>query len=149
MASYQEGLWTLLRRRPRTLRAAVRGTISHQLAWIEAHADSARFLYAHGHLEWDTPAGAELVALNASLAAAYRDWMAPLIAQGEVRATSMLMLTAIVTGPSHAIARRWLAGYLEKPLRSYTDELADAACAALEPTRPRRRARAEPAQPSA
>jgi hypothetical protein len=43
----------------------------------------------------------------------------------------MLVLTAIVTGPSHAIARRWLAGHLTKPLRSYTDELTEAACAAI------------------
>jgi len=64
MASFQEGLWELLRRRPRSLRAAVRGTISHQLSWIEAHQDRARFLYMRGHLDWDSPAGAELAELN-------------------------------------------------------------------------------------
>src|ERR1039458_1568628 len=97
MASFQEGLWELLRRRPRSLRAAVRGAISHQLHWIEEneesapllhlrarraaargpishqlhwieeHEDRARFLYLRGHLEWDSPAGAELVELNRSL----------------------------------------------------------------------------------
>ncbi len=131
MASFQEGLWELLRRRPRTLRAAVRGTISHQLNWIEEHEVRARFLYMRGHLEWDSPAGAELVELNRSLASAYRDWMAPLVEAGEIRPMSMLMLTAIVTGPAHAIARRWLAGHLSSPLHAYLAELTDAACAAL------------------
>ena len=141
IASFQEGLWELLRRRPRSLRAAVRGTISHQLRWIEEHEARARFLYMRGHLDWDSPAGAELVELNRSLAGAYRDWMAPLVEAGAIRPMSMLMLTAIVTGPAHAIARRWLAGHLSLPLRAHIPELADAASAALSgtPSRSRRK----------
>jgi AcrR family transcriptional regulator len=131
IVSFQQGLWELLRRKPRSLRAAVRGSISHQLRWIEENEDRARFLYMRGHLDWDSPAGAQLVELNLNLAQAYRDWMAPLLESGEVRPMSMLMITAIVTGPVHAIARRWLAGHLGSPLDAYLDELADAACAAL------------------
>src|SRR5271167_4230673 len=52
IASFQQGLWELLRRRPRSLRAAVRETISHQLRWIEENEDRARFLYMRGHLDW-------------------------------------------------------------------------------------------------
>ena len=79
MASFQDGLWELLRRRPRSLRAAVSGTISHQLHWIEENEDRARFLYMRGHLDWDSPAGAQLQGLNRNLAEAYRDRMAPLV----------------------------------------------------------------------
>jgi AcrR family transcriptional regulator len=132
--SFQQGLWELLRRRPRSLRAAVRGSISHQLWWIEENEDRARFLYMRGHLDWDSPAGAQLVELNRNLAQAYREWMAPLLDSGEIRPMSMLMTTAIVTGPVHAIARRWLAGQLGSPLVAYLDELVDAACAALSGT---------------
>jgi AcrR family transcriptional regulator len=134
IASFQQGLWELLRRKPRSLRAAVRGSISHQLQWIEENEDRARFLYMRGHLDWDSPAGAELVELNRSLAQAYRDWMAPLLDSSEIRQMSMLMMTAIVTGPVHAIARRSLAGQLGSPLSAYLDELVDAACAALSGT---------------
>lgn len=102
--------------------------------WIEENEDRARFLYVRGHLDWDSPAGAQLVELNRNLAQAYRDWMAPLIDSGQIRPMSMLMTTAIVTGPVHAIARRWLAGQLGSPLHSYLDELVDAACAALSGT---------------
>jgi AcrR family transcriptional regulator len=134
MVSFQQGLWEVLGRRPRSLRTAVRGTISHQLHWIEEHEDRARFLYMRGHLDWDSPAGVCLERLNSELAQAYRDWMAPLVESGLIRPMSMLMLTAIVTGPVHAIARRWLAGQLGSPLHAYLDELADAASAALSGT---------------
>jgi AcrR family transcriptional regulator len=134
IASFQEGLWELLRRRPRSLHAAVRGSIAHQLQWIERNQGSARFLYARGHLDWDGPAGAQLQELNRDLAQAYRDWMAPLLDSGQIRPMSMLMINAIVAGPVHAIARRWLAGQLRSPLHSYLDELAAAATAALSGT---------------
>ncbi len=141
--SFQQGLWDVLRRKPRSLRAAVSGSIAHQLQWIEENDDRARFLYMRGHLDWDTPGGAQLVELNRTLAHAYRDWMAPLIDSGRIRPMSMLMVTAIVTGPVHAIARRWLAGQLGSPLHVYLDELVDAACAALSgtPASPRRHPR--------
>ncbi len=131
MASFQQGLWELLRRRPRSVHAAVRGTIAHQLRWIEDNQDRARFLYARGHLDWDGPAGAQLQELNRDLAQAYRDWMAPLLESGQIRPMSMLMINAIVAGPVHAIAQRWLAGQLRSPLSAYLDELTDAAGAAL------------------
>jgi AcrR family transcriptional regulator len=143
IASFQRGLWELLERLPRSVRAAVAGTISHQLRWIEDNEDRARFLYMRGHLDWDSPAGAEIQELNRNLAQAYRDWMAPLLESGQVRPMSMLTLTAIVTGPVHAVARRSLAGHLQSPLHSYENELTDAACAALSgtPASTRRRPR--------
>ncbi len=59
IASFQAGLWDLLSREPASLRDAVRGTIAHQLTWTEQHADLARFIYARGHLDWNSPQGAE------------------------------------------------------------------------------------------
>jgi AcrR family transcriptional regulator len=139
IVSFQEGLWELLRHRPGSLEAAVRGAVAHQLAWTEEHADLARFVYLRGHLDWEAPAGEKLAALNRGLATAFREWMVPLVESGEVRQTSMLMITAIVSGPAHAIARRWLAGQIESPLTAFADELADAACAGLRGTRVRSR----------
>ena len=145
MASFQEGLWALLGQKPRTLRAAVRGAITHQLTWIEEHPDLARFLYLRGQVSWDAPAGAEVARLNRDLAAALRAWMAPLIESGAARPLSTLLITAIVTAPGHAVAQRWLAGQLEDgatPLR-YADDLIDAAVAGLSGT-PSRARRAAP-----
>lgn len=134
MASFHEGLWQLLARRPRSLRAAVRGTIAHQIEWIEANVDRARFVYMRGTLEVGTPGSDELEKRNNELAAAYQAWLQPLVGRGQVRPMSMLVLNAIVTGPTHAIARRWLGGLIAAPLHEYLDELADAAYAALSGT---------------
>jgi AcrR family transcriptional regulator len=141
ISSFQEGLWELVRRRPRSLRAAVRGTISHQMAWIEANPDLARFVYIRGDLDWDSPAAATVASLNRELADAFRKWMAPLIESGEVRPLSMLVVTAIVSGPTHAIARRWLAGQLDQPPSGYLEELTDAAWAGLRGKPPPARSR--------
>jgi AcrR family transcriptional regulator len=131
IASFQQGLWELLDRPPLSLREAVRGVIAHQIGWIEANADRARFVYAHGNLGRDSPASAELDQLNRELADAYRQWMAPFAEAGQIRPIPMLVLNAVVSGPTHAIARQWLAGQASEPLRSYLDQLADAAAAAL------------------
>jgi AcrR family transcriptional regulator len=131
MASYQSGLWEMLRRKPRSLRAAVRGTVAHQLSWVELNSDLARFVYLRGHLDWESQGAAEVSALNAELSAAFRAWMAPFAERGELRVSSMLLISAIVNGPAHALSRRWLAGQLEKPLTAYVEPLADAAWAAL------------------
>ncbi|HEY4025681.1 MAG TPA: TetR/AcrR family transcriptional regulator [Candidatus Dormibacteraeota bacterium] len=145
IASFQEGMWELVRRRPRSLRAAVRGAIGHQLRWTEEHADLARFVYLRGHLDWDSQGGRELAGRNRELAGAFRAWMAPLVESGEIRPTSMLTITAIVSGPAHAIARRWLAGQVRAPLTAFADELADAAWAGLRGARVPVRAAARPA----
>jgi AcrR family transcriptional regulator len=131
VSSYQEGMWELMRRRPRSLRAAVHGAIAHQLGWTEQHADLARFLYMRGPLGFDSPAGPELDSRNRELEAGFRAWMAPLVEAGHIRATSTLMISAIVSGPAHAVARRWLAGRLEARPTEFVEELADAAWAAL------------------
>jgi AcrR family transcriptional regulator len=134
IASFQQGLWHLVGRKPRSLRAAVHGAIAHQLGWTEQNADLARFVYARGHLDWSSPAGAELAALNRDLAAAFREWLAPFVASGEVRAAPMLLITAVVSGPAHAIAQRWLAGQVNRPLTSFVAALTDAAWAGLRGT---------------
>lgn len=131
IADFQDGLWRLLAQRPRSLRAAVRGTIAHQIEWIEANVDRARFVYMRGTLEGETPGSAELEEMNRKLASAYQAWLRPLVGSGAARPMSMLVLTAVVTGPTHAIARRWLAGQVASPFHDYLDELAEAACAAI------------------
>jgi AcrR family transcriptional regulator len=134
IASFQAGLWDLVSCPPGSLRDAVRGAIGHQLTWTEQNPDLARFIYTRGHLDWNSPAGAELAALNRDLAAAFREWMAPLARSGEIRPGPMLLISAVVSGPAHAIAQRWLAGQVKRPLTSFIDDLTDAAVAGLRAT---------------
>ncbi len=129
--SYQDGLWTILRRRPRTLRGALRSVIAHQLTWVELNADLARFVYGRGHLDGASQGAAAVTALNTELGDAFGGWMEPFLRRGELRVDSMLLITAIVNGPAHAIARRWLAGQLPASPTGYVEALSDAAYGAL------------------
>jgi AcrR family transcriptional regulator len=131
IASFHEGLWELVERKPRSLRSAVRGVIAHQLGWIEEHPDLARFVYMRGHLDWNSEGGSVVAELNRRIAIAVREWMAPLMEKGEIRPRSMLVISAIVTGPAHAIAQRWLAGQIDSAPTTFVDDLADAAWAGL------------------
>ena len=143
ITSFQDGLRELIGGQPLggppSLHAVVRATIAHLLRWTEENPDSARFVYARGHLDWDSPASAELATRNSGLAFIYRRWLGTLVDASELRESSMLVMTAIVAGPAHAIVRRWLAGQVEGAPIDYLDELADAAYAGLrrQPSRTR------------
>lgn len=146
IGSFQEGVREIVRQpAPRSLLAALRAVIGHQLTWTEEHADLARFIYQRGHLDFDSLGGAAVGALNRSLAAEVRQWMEPLVERGLVRPTPMLVVTAIVNGPAHAVARRWLARQVHEPLTRYADVLARAACAALSADGPADEASTAPA----
>jgi AcrR family transcriptional regulator len=147
MRSVQGGFWTVLRQRPATLREAVGGVIRQQLSWIEENPDRARFLYGRGHLDWTTDAGGQLQDLNRDLTGAYRDWLAPLVGRGDAKDLPMVLVVAIVTGPVHAIAQRWLAAQVPGSLLHYADDLIDAAVAGMSgvPTK-RSRRHPQPAQ---
>lgn len=139
MVSVQTDYWAALHKKPSSLREAVAGIVGHQLAWVERHPQWAKFLYSRDHLDWAGEAGAKLQSNNKDLAAAYREWLSPFVATGAARELSTPVIVAIVTGPAHAIARRWLAGHLHKSLTDYADDLIDAAVAGLTGKPPRTR----------
>jgi AcrR family transcriptional regulator len=148
MQSVQDGYWAVLNNRPATLRDAVAGIVRHQLAWTASNQQWARFLYAQGHLDWSTDAAGELRTLNRNLADAYRQWLGPFITTGRVRDLPIVVMVAVVHGPAHAVAQRWLAGQIGGSLISYADDLIDAAVAGLSdgPTSRRRRTRRPPVE---
>ncbi len=148
MRSVQRHYWAALRGEPTTLREGVADIVRNMLTWVETNPRWARFLYAQGHLDWSSAAGAELRTLNRDLSAAYREWLGRFISAGQVRDLNMTIVVAVVTGPADAIAQRWLAGQIRGPLVSYADDLVDAAVAGLSGTpAPRRRpARKLPAE---
>jgi AcrR family transcriptional regulator len=140
IASYQEGLLEALEHH-RGLRAArdtIKAAVHHHLAWVEANRDLARFMYERGRPDWQPTHGAAVRQLNRSTAVHIRDWIAPLAAAGVVRDLPLAVLAACVVGPAHFVARRWLSGLITARPTSFTDALADAAWAALAPSKPRR-----------
>lgn len=129
--SFQAAHWGILAREPGTLREAVHAIVGHQLQWIELHPSEAQFIYDRGQLDWSDAAAAELAELNRAVVKAYRRWLAPLIARGELRELSPLLFAAIVSGPAHQLAQQWLRGDRSRPLTADLDALAHAAWAGL------------------
>jgi AcrR family transcriptional regulator len=139
IASYQEGLLRALdRHRGTDARATIRAAVHHHLAWVEANRDLAWFMYERGRPDWQPAHGAAVRKLNRSTAVHIKDWIAPLASAGVVRRLPLAVLAACVVGPSHFIARRWLSHLITARPTSFADALADAAWAALAPSKPRR-----------
>jgi AcrR family transcriptional regulator len=140
IASYQEGLILALERYrgADAARATIKSAVHHHLAWVEANRDLAQFMYERGRPDWQPAHGAAVRKLNRSTAMHVRDWIAPLAAAGVVRALPLAVLAACVVGPAHFVARRWLSGMITARPTSFAEALADAAWAALAPSRPRR-----------
>jgi len=100
IASFQDGLWELLRGSPSLGSSRSPAARSHTSFTGSRPTQIALGFYTCGGTSiGDSPAGARLQELNRNLADAYRDWMTPFIETGQLRPMSMLMLTAIVTGP--------------------------------------------------
>ncbi|WP_433565768.1 TetR/AcrR family transcriptional regulator [Nocardia sp. CA-151230] len=131
ISSIHDGYRQVLAAGPGTLSDVVGGFIRYQLRWIESDPVRARFLYSQGRLEWSSDDGRRVRSMNGDIAEAYREWLAPLIARGEVRDLPMAVMVAIVTGPAHALATQWLAGQLPGAVVDYADDLIDAAVAGL------------------
>lgn len=131
MRSIHDGYRAVLAADPATLAELVDGLIRCHLSWIESNVARARFIYSQDRLDWATEDGARLRAMNDDLAAAFRNWLAPRIADGAVRELPMAVMVAVITGPAHALARQWLAGQLPGSLTDYAVDLVDTAVAGL------------------
>jgi len=140
IASYQDGLIRALERhRDReAAHATIKSAVRHHLAWVEANRDLAQFMYERGRPDWQPAQGAAVRKLNRSTALHVRDWIAPLAAAGVVRDLPLAVIAACVVGPAHFVARRWLSGLITARPTSFADALAEAAWAALAPSKPRR-----------
>ncbi|MGV9582904.1 TetR/AcrR family transcriptional regulator [Nocardia farcinica] len=131
MGSVHEEYRRVLARRPATLADGVGGVLERHLSWVEADPVRARFVYAQGRLDWASEPGERLRAMNAEIGAAWREWLAPFVSQGEARDLPMTVVVAVVTGPAHALAQQWLAGQLPGSLLAFHTALTEAAVAGL------------------
>ncbi len=139
IAAYQKGLVRALELKDgsKAARATIRAAVHHHLAWVEANRDLAWFMYERGRPDWEPAHGTEVRKLNRATAAHIRDWIAPLVEAGLVRDLPLTALAALVNGPAHFVARRWLSGLSTARPTSFTDVLADAAWVAIAPHKTR------------
>lgn len=108
LRDYQEGFLSALAGASDT-RTGVEGAVRHHVAWISQNRELARFL-----LDTGAPASAgaarELRDTNRRFFRAVGAWVKPRVQAGELRELEPELLTALWIGPSHDLARHWLAG---------------------------------------
>jgi AcrR family transcriptional regulator len=109
LRDYQEGLLAALSAAT-TTRAGIEDTVKHHIAWICEHQDLARFLLLGRDAGVVAAAEAEIRELNRHFFHAVGEWVRPRVAAGELRALEPEVQTALWIGPSHDLARHWLAG---------------------------------------
>ncbi|HVW43183.1 MAG TPA: TetR/AcrR family transcriptional regulator [Amycolatopsis sp.] len=131
MSSVHDAYRQVLAARPASVAAGVADLVRAHLRWVEEHPDLARFVYDRGRPHRLPEVDARLEAMNAELGAGYLEWLEPFAARGEVLRLPLDVMVAIVTGPAHAIAQRWLAGGGQGSLLRHADVLAAAAAAGL------------------
>lgn len=114
-------------------RQGIEALVHSYLAWVEAEPDKATFVYdasqgqlLHGYLD-------EIMAHKAQLYAGIYRWMAPRIASGELIELPPWAYDAIMMGPAHEFARRWLAGMRDMPMQTARQLIAAAVWRAVRP----------------
>ena len=130
LRSYQEGFVAALDGAGST-RDGVEGAVRHHVAWIVEHYELAGFLLLERDARVLVGSSKALRLLNLRFFRAVRDWTAPRVRGGELRALEPEMLTALWIGPSQELARHWLTDSSRVSLTQAAPELAGAAWRSL------------------
>jgi AcrR family transcriptional regulator len=132
LRSYQEGFVAALDAAAST-RQGVEDAVRHHLAWIADHHELAAFLLLERDARVLVGSSEALRLLNLRFFRAVRDWTAPRVRGGELRALEPEVLTALWIGPSQELGRHWLADPGRVSLTEAAPELAGAAWRSLTP----------------
>lgn len=130
LSDYQRGFLDVLERTGRT-QEGIEGVVHHHLRWIVDHRDLARFLLLGRDASVVVATERPLRELNRRFFAAVRQWMRPRVQHGELRALDPELVTALWIGPSHELARHWLASGSRTSLEDAATLLAEAAWRSL------------------
>lgn len=90
--------------------AGVTALVHRFLDWIANNPDRARFIYDASQGALLSSYQDQLLAFKAEFYADIMAWMLPFIATGQVIAMPPWAYDAIIMGPAHEFARRWLGG---------------------------------------
>ena len=130
LSDYQQGFLDILDRTPST-QEGIEGVVHHHVDWIVDHRDLARFLLLGRDASVVVATEQPLRELNRRFFAAVREWMRPRVGLGELRQLGPELVTALWIGPSHELARHWLANRSKASLQDAAAVLAEAAWRSL------------------
>ncbi len=86
------------------------------LQWVAENPTRANFIYAVSDGQQLRNHLAEIMQFKGEFYAAIFAWMQPFIAAGQLIALPPWAYDAIIMGPAHEFARRWLAGIRDLPM---------------------------------
>jgi AcrR family transcriptional regulator len=130
LGDYQRGFLEILDRKQST-QEGIEGVVHHHLGWIVDQRDLARFLLLGRDASVVVATEKPLRELNRRFFAAVGEWMRPRVACGELGQLGPELVTALWIGPSHELARHWLAQRSSASLQDAAAVLAEAAWRSL------------------
>lgn len=91
----------------------IKTIVQAYLTWVETHSQKASFVYDASQGQLLRAYVDEILAFKAELYQSIFSWMEPRIVAGELIALPSWAYDAIMMGPAHEFARRWLGGMRE------------------------------------
>ena len=116
-----------------TARAGIRNLADTYLRWVEQYPARATFIYDVSQGDILRSFLPEIAVFKGAFYAEIFAWMQPFIAAGEIIALPPWAYDAIMMGPAHEFARRWLGGQRELPMSAAREIIADAIWRAMQP----------------
>ncbi len=115
----------------RGAQAGVRAIVQSLIAWIVANPDWARFVYNVSEISVRDHASSQLQAVNEEYMNLLHGYFGPDIQAGVLRRLPLAVYPALVVGPVHDYARRWLNGHATPALAELESVFVDAAWQAV------------------
>lgn len=111
--------------------AGIQALVFTYLQWVEANPERASFIYEASQGSLLRRYVAEIQAFKGAFYADIFAWMGPFIARGEIIALPPWAYDAIMMGPAHEFARRWLGGFRDMPMGEAREIIAAAVWRAI------------------
>ena len=117
-----------------TARVGIRNLADTYLRWVEQYPARATFIYDVSQGDILRSFLPEIAVFKGAFYAEIFAWMQPFIAAGEIVVLPPWAYDAILMGPAHEFARRWLGGQRELPMAAAREIIADAIWRSVQPS---------------
>ncbi|MEZ4644399.1 MAG: TetR/AcrR family transcriptional regulator [Chloroflexota bacterium] len=116
-----------------TARDGIRGLVCTYLTWVEAHPEQAAFIYEASQGDLLRSYRDAILQFKGTFYQEVMAWMRPYLQTGELIILPPWAYDAILLGPAHEFARRWLGGLQELTMAEAQIIIADAVWRAIQP----------------
>lgn len=113
--------------------AGIFALVESYLGWVEAHPQEAAFIYEASQGDLLRSYREEILAFKHNFYGEAFAWMLPFIQAGDLIELPPWAYDAILLGPAHEFARRWLGGLRELPMAEARAIIATAVWRAIQP----------------